>query len=101
MRHAECIITGAEFFDVAQHRWCHCDLYRMGQVLIANAVVRDEKTGNVVWHYNSAPPVSLKVVSCTDGSYFEKRGVIVFAVDASDMNDVATRYLKGDIGRRM
>jgi hypothetical protein len=90
MTRPQCIITGCLFFDPLSQRFVNGDLYRLSGVLIHAANFTNDGPD---WQYG-IPPTTSRVVSCIDGSYWDKRGIIVFAVAASDLNDTATQYLR-------
>lgn len=95
MKHPQCIMTGCDFFDPVEQRWCRADLHRVGDAYVANAVTT--AAGNVSWIYG--PPRPGEMVVSAD-SYFEKRGIIVFDKEAATFNDHAEQHLR-PVSRRL
>lgn len=96
MRHAECICTGCDFFSPVEGRFVHGDLHQLNDTYIFSACM-DESRVNCAWEYQRQP--GKLVISCTDNSYFERRGVIVFSRTSAEMNVRLAEYVKPQLIR--
>jgi hypothetical protein len=84
----KCLITGCDILVIEEQKWCHADLHHVNGAYIANACIEN---GETMWHYNSMPSYSNRVITIV-GDYFERRGVIVFTYFVPNEN--AEKYME-------
>jgi hypothetical protein len=89
-----CLITGCTLFDSKSNRYVRGDLFGLdNHTYIFNACIENNETD---WLFGPCP--ADKVITIADnGTYFERRGVIVFGDDDADLNEAAANYLDKSI----
>lgn len=93
---AGCIITGCALVDPTHERWVHGDLWVVGTSWVFNAVMN--RQGDTAWNYEAFPAIdrARALVIRRDAAqvdYFERRGVIVLAREAAELNPPAVEYV--------
>lgn len=100
-----CLITGCALVDLANGRWVHGDLHKIGHNYVFNACLhtadhpgQGEVQGEAAWQYGTMPAadskqVELDICSLRDNQFFERRGVITFPAIWGRLNEVASTYL--------
>lgn len=86
-----CLITGCEL--VAQNMMgatAHGDLHRLGDSYVFNAV-RDE-SGETNWKHEA--PRSDRIIFVDTATVFERRGVIVVAIEDARLSDSARNFIE-------
>lgn len=84
----ECLITGCTLIDIEQGKQVHGDLHRLCDAYIFNACLNSKGEAN--WEYIGVACNSRAVFA---EQYFERRGVLVFAVCLACFNQAAEDYL--------
>lgn len=90
-----CLITGCNLADLANGKWVHGDLHKIGHNYVFNACL---EAGETAWQYGTKPDaeskqIELDISSLRDNQFFERRGVITFPAIWGRLNEVALAYL--------
>ena len=91
-----CIISGCALVDDTRERWVHGDLWVVGTSWVFNATTN--RQGDASWNYEpfAARNAARALIIRRDANqvdYFARRGVIVLAREAAELNPPAVEYI--------
>lgn len=88
----DCIITGADLWDIPRNRWIHGDLFEGKDVWVFNGVL--SPAGGPHWNYTGEGLHHDRALYVSDPDYFERRAVIVVPKWAGELTAGAKAYVE-------